>query len=111
MKVASENIFGEPVAVRVRAKAQPDVVPRDPIAGDFILVALVKGKPDSVFADLVSLKAAVVRRLENEAVSAVASIAYKPIASHNHVLRKHDRGASRIFGECVVFKSICVRIL
>src|SRR5215475_6842238 len=110
MKVASENIFGETVTVRVRAKAQPDVVSRDPIAGDFILIALVKGKSDRVFADVVLLKAAVVGRLENKAVSAVASIAYKSVAAHDHVFRKHDRGASRIFGECVVFKNISVRI-
>src|SRR5215831_8493716 len=110
MKVTNKNIFGEPVAVRVRAKAQPDVVPRDPIAGDFILIALVKRKPDRVFADLVLLKVAVVGRLENEAVSAVASIAYEPIAANDHVFRKHDRGAGSIFGERVVFKNICVRI-
>src|SRR5215831_18943858 len=71
MKVTNKNIFGEPVAVRVRAKAQPDVVPRDPIAGDFILIALVKRKPDRVFADLVLLKVAVVGRLENEPVTDV----------------------------------------
>src|SRR5262245_58446671 len=110
MKVASENIFGETVGVRVRAKAQPNVVSRDPIAGDFILIALVTRKSDRVFADVVLLKVAVVGRLENEAVSAVTSIAYKPIAAHQHVFRKHDRGASRIFGECVVFENICVRI-
>src|SRR5262245_35025488 len=110
MKVASKNIFGETVAVRVRAKAQPDVISRDPIAGDFILIALVKGKPDCVFADVVLLKAAVVRRLENEAVSTVASISYKPVSAHDHVFRKHDRGASRVFAECVVFKNVCVRI-
>ena len=110
MKIASENIFGETIAVRVRTKAQPDVVSRDPIADHFILIALVKRKPDRVFADLVLLKAAVVRRLENEAVSAVASIAYEPIAAYDHVFRKHDRRASRILGECIVFKNICVRI-
>src|SRR5215471_18564388 len=110
MKVASKNIFGEAVAVRVRAKAQPNVVSRDSIAGDVILIALVKGKSDSVFADLVLFKAAVVGRLENEPVGAVATIAYKPIAAHDHVFRKHDGGASRIFGERVVFKNICVRI-
>src|SRR5215468_9958835 len=101
MKVASKNIFGETVAVRVRAEAQPDVVSRDPIADDVILIALVKGKPDSVFTDLVLFKAAVVGRLENEPVGAVAAIAYEPITTHDHVFRKHDRGASRIFGECV----------
>src|SRR5215831_13459611 len=110
MKIPSENIFGESVAVRVRAKAQPDVISSDSIAGDFILIALVKGKPDRVFADVVLLKAAVVGRLENEAISAVASIAYESVAAHDHVFRKHDRRASRIFGECVVFKNISVRI-
>src|SRR5206468_2808356 len=110
MKVASENIFGETVAVRVRAKAQSDVVSSDPIADNFILIALVKGKPDRILADLVLLQAAAVGRLENEAISAVASIAYEPITAHDHVFRKHDRGASRVFGECVVFKNISVRI-
>src|SRR6266508_1464768 len=110
MKVASKNIFGETVAVRVRAKAQSDVVSSDPIADNFILIALVKGKPDRVLADLVLLQAAVVGRLENEAISAVASIAYEPITAHDHVFRKHDRRASRVFGERVVFKSISVRI-
>src|SRR5262245_46702871 len=110
MKVASENIFGETVAIRVRAKTQPDVISSDSIAGDFILIALVKGKPDRVFADVVLLKAAVVGRLENEAISAVASIAYESVPAHDHVFRKHDRSASRIFGERVVFKNICIRI-
>src|SRR5215475_1228203 len=106
MKVASKNIFGETIAVRVRAKSQSDVVSRDSIADYFILIALVKGKPDRVFGDLVLFKAAVVGRLENEAISAVASIAHEPIAAYDHVFRKHDRRSSRIFGECVVFKDI-----
>src|SRR5262245_33786318 len=110
MKIAGENVFGETVAVRVRAKAQPDVVSRNPIASDFILIALVKGKPDRVFADVVLFKAAVIGRLENQPISAVASIADEPIAAHDHVLRKHDRGASSTFSKGVVFKNICVRI-
>src|SRR5215469_11303828 len=110
MKVASENIFGETVAVRVRAEAQPDVVSGDPIPDDLILIALVKGKPDRVFADVVLLKAAIIGRLKNEAVSAIATIAYEPIAAHDNVFRKHDRGASRIFCERVVFKNVSVRI-
>src|SRR6266496_6781007 len=99
MKVASENIFGETVAVRVRAKAQSDVVSSDPIADNFILIALVKRKPDRVLADLVLLQAAVVGRLQNEAISAVASIAYEPIAAHDHVLRKQDRSVIPVMTE------------
>src|SRR5215211_5997935 len=110
MKVASENIFGETVAIRVRAKSQADVVSSDSITDNVILIALIKGKPDGVLADLVLLQTAVVGRLKNEAVSAVATIAYEPITAHDHVFRKHDCRAGRVFSERVVFKSISVRI-
>src|SRR5262245_14666008 len=60
MQIASESIFRESVAVRVRAEADTDVVLRHPIARDFVLVALVKRKPDCVFADLVLLQPAAI---------------------------------------------------
>ena len=110
MKVAGENIFSETVTVRIRAKAQADIVSRNPVASDFILIALVKGKADRVFADVVLFKPAVVGRLKDKAVSPVTSIAYEAIAAHHHVFRKHDRGASGILSERIVFEDVRVRI-
>src|SRR5262245_19508383 len=74
MQVASERIFRESIAVRVRAEAETDVVSRHAVARDFVLVALVKRKSHRVFADLVLLQPAAVGRLKNQAISSITSI-------------------------------------
>ena len=48
MQIARENIFGEPVVVRVRTEAQPDVILHDAIADDLVVVALIERETDRI---------------------------------------------------------------
>src|SRR5262249_16148591 len=79
MQVASESILRESVAIRVRAEAETDVVSRHAVARDFVLVALVERKPHCVFADLILLEPTAIGRLENQAISAKASVIYESV--------------------------------
>jgi hypothetical protein len=73
-QVARENVLAEVVAFGIRTKPQPDVIVRHPVADDFVLVALIERELDRVHADLVSFQAAAIRRLKDQAVSAVTAI-------------------------------------
>src|SRR6187200_2810765 len=61
MQVVHKYIFREAVSIGVRTKAQANVILCYLIAGNVILVALIKRKPNSVFGDFVLLEPAAVR--------------------------------------------------
>ena len=110
MQVAGENILGETVSAGVRAETQADIILRDAIAGNLVVVALIERKPDRVRGNLVLFQFAAVGRLENQPVGAMPAVIDETIAAHDQFLREHDGRAGRIFREGVVEENVVVRI-